>query len=139
MHRGYALRVDASPREHVGRPGRDQPARSRTPFELLESKLHPPSARSGIVLRPALVNRLLASQTAPIICVVAPPGYGKTTLLAQWAERQSERVDWVSVDRHDNDPVVLLTYLAVALGRIQPIDPGVFQTALLRWPWTVGG
>ena len=58
----------------------------------------------------------------------APPGYGKTILLAQWAERRSGPVAWVSLDRRDNDPVVLLSYLAVALDRVQPIDPGVFQT-----------
>jgi LuxR family transcriptional regulator, maltose regulon positive regulatory protein len=34
-------------------------------------------------------------------------------------------VGWVTVDQRDNDPVVLLTYLAVALDRIEPIDPGV--------------
>jgi LuxR family transcriptional regulator, maltose regulon positive regulatory protein len=34
---------------------------------------------------------------------------------------------WVSVDRRDNDPVVLLTYIAAALDRVEPVDPGVFQ------------
>jgi LuxR family maltose regulon positive regulatory protein len=97
------------------------------PFDLVESKLHPPSARPGIVARTALVERLLASQAAPFVCVVAPAGYGKTTVLAQWAERTGRRVAWVSVDRHDNDPVVLLTYIAVALDRVEPIDPDVFQ------------
>jgi LuxR family transcriptional regulator, maltose regulon positive regulatory protein len=96
-------------------------------FELVESKLHPPSARPGIVPRTVLVEQLLASQTSPIIGVVAPAGYGKTTLLAQWAARTRGRVAWVSVDRPDNDPVVLLTYLAVALDRVEPIDPTVFQ------------
>ena len=57
-------------------------------FELEKSKLHPPSARPGIVPRTVLVERLLASDAAPIICVVAPAGYGKTTALAQWAERK---------------------------------------------------
>jgi LuxR family maltose regulon positive regulatory protein len=97
------------------------------PFDLVESKLHPPSARPGIVARTALVERLLASPTTPFVCVVAPAGYGKTTLLAQWAERTGRRVAWVSVDRRDNDPVILLTYIAVALARVEPIDPGVFQ------------
>jgi LuxR family maltose regulon positive regulatory protein len=72
-------------------------------------------------------RRLLVSHAAPFVCVVAPAGYGKTTLLGQWAERTRRRVAWVSVDRRDNDPVVLLTYLAVALDRVEPIDPGVFQ------------
>jgi LuxR family maltose regulon positive regulatory protein len=93
----------------------------------MESKLHPPSPRPGIVPRTALVERLLASQAAPFVCVVAAAGYGKTTLLGQWAERTGLPVAWVSVDRHDNDPVVLLTYLAAGLDRAEPIDPEVFQ------------
>ena len=95
-------------------------------FAISESKLHAPVARPGIVARPRLVDRLLASN-APVISVVAPPGYGKTTVLAQWAERKGPAVGWVSVDDHDNDPAVLLTYIAVALDRIERISPTVFR------------
>jgi LuxR family transcriptional regulator, maltose regulon positive regulatory protein len=105
--------------------GRDHGTVPRLAFELLESKFHPPAARPGIVARTALVSRLAAAQ-APVITIVAPPGYGKTTLLAQWAERVWPRVAWVSCDDRDNDPVVLLSALAVALDRIEPIDPAVF-------------
>jgi LuxR family transcriptional regulator, maltose regulon positive regulatory protein len=97
------------------------------PDQLLEWKLRVPSARPGIVPRAALVERLLASPAVPVVCVVAPPGYGKSTLLSQWVDRTGRRVGWVSVDRRDNDLVVLLTYLAVALDRTEPIDPAVFE------------
>jgi LuxR family maltose regulon positive regulatory protein len=80
-----------------------------------------------MVPRTALLERLLATPTR-LICVAAPSGYGKTTLLAQWAERRAGRVAWVSLDRRDNDPVVLLRYLATALDRVQPIDPAAFRT-----------
>ena len=105
--------------------GGDHGTAPKLAFELLESKFHPPVARPGIVARTALVNRLAAAQ-APVIAIVAPPGYGKTTLLAQWAERVWPRVAWISCDDGDNDPVVLLSALAVALDRIEPIDPAVF-------------
>lgn len=105
--------------------GADHRTAPRLAFELLESKFHPPTARPGIVARTALVDRLATAQ-APVITIVAPPGYGKTTLLAQWAERVWPRVAWVSCDDGDNDPVVLLSALAVALDRIEPIDPSVF-------------
>jgi LuxR family maltose regulon positive regulatory protein len=94
-------------------------------FELLESKFHPPTPRPGIVARAAMVDRL-ATARAQVVTVVAPPGYGKTTLLAQWAERVGARVAWVSCDDGDNDPVVLLSALAVALDRIEPVDQTIF-------------
>ncbi len=97
-------------------------------FELLESKLHAPAARPGIVARDLLVNRLANGRATPLICVVAPPGYGKSTLLAQWAARRQPRVGWVSLDDRDNDPAVLLTYVAEAVNRIEPIGTGVFGT-----------
>ncbi|MGO8890407.1 MAG: AAA family ATPase [Streptosporangiaceae bacterium] len=63
----------------------------------------------------------------PIVSVVAPPGYGKTTLLSQWAERNGQAFAWVSVDEEDNDPKVLLTYVAEALDAVEAIDGRVFD------------
>jgi LuxR family maltose regulon positive regulatory protein len=80
-----------------------------------------------MVVRTGLVDRLLASGSVPLVCVVGPAGYGKTTLLAQWADREPRPVAWISVDQRDNDPAVLLRYLGVALDRIEPIDPRVVQ------------
>jgi len=100
-------------------------AAPRPGFLLPESKFHPPAARTGIATRTALLERLAATR-APVITVTAPPGYGKTTLLAQWAERIGSRAAWLSCDDGDNDPVVLLTAIAVALDRIGPVDPAIF-------------
>ena len=55
-----------------------------------------------------------------MITVVAPAGYGKSTLLAQWAASRIPRVSWITIDEHDNDPAVLLAYLTAALDRIDP-------------------
>jgi len=96
-------------------------------FALDESKLHAPQPREGIITRAGLVQRL-ESQPRGTISVVAPAGYGKTTVLAQWAARQQPRVGWVSLDDRDNDPAVLLTYLAVALRRVEAIDPTAFRS-----------
>ena len=60
--------------------------------QILESKLRRPRVRPGIVPRAALVDRPLASHQVPVVCVVAPAGYGKTTLLSQWAEQRTHRV-----------------------------------------------
>jgi LuxR family transcriptional regulator, maltose regulon positive regulatory protein len=111
----------------AAKPAGDLPSWAGSSFELVESKLHPPPGRPGIVDRVGLVDRLLASHAVPVVCVVAPAGYGKTTLLAQWAQRTAHRVSWVSVDHRDNDPAVLLTYLAVALDRVEPIAPRIVR------------
>ena len=100
-------------------------------FELLAAKFGPPPVRPGLVARTRLLERLErvgdgAAPAAPVVCVVAPPGYGKTTLLAQWAWQGGRQVAWISVDRRDNDPMLLLTYLAEAIDRIEPIDRRIF-------------
>ena len=125
----YALGVSTrAPGRHPGISGRSDRPSPKPAFELSEPKLHAPVARPGIVARNALVDRLAAADAPPVIAVVAPPGYGKTTLLAQWAERRQPRAGWVSADDRDNDPAVLLTHIAVAVDRIEPIDPAVFRT-----------
>jgi len=47
--------------------------------------------------------------------------------LSQWAERNGQSFAWVSVDDRDNDPKVLLTYVAEALNAVEPIDDRVFD------------
>jgi LuxR family transcriptional regulator, maltose regulon positive regulatory protein len=79
------------------------------------------------VPRPCLIERLRRDGACPIVSVVAPPGYGKTTLLAQWAERNGQPFAWVSVDEADNDPKVLLSYVAEALDAVEPIGERVFD------------
>ncbi len=98
------------------------------PFELLETKLRPPHLGEHSILRTRIAERLDDLDGPPIVVACAAAGYGKTTALTQWAaSRAQPGVAWVSVDAHDDDPVVLLTYIAVALDRIAPVDTGVFE------------
>ena len=115
--------IDGDARE---RSGRSYP-RSGAVLDLVASKLRRPLARPGTVLRLPLVERLARPDPRPIVSVVAPSGYGKTTLLAQWAERNGQSFAWVSVDENDNDPKVLLTYVAEALNAVQPVGERVFD------------
>jgi LuxR family maltose regulon positive regulatory protein len=101
-------------------------------FPLLESKLAPALGRPGIVSRANLLDWLEASAATPVVAVCAPAGFGKTVLAAEWAQRDRRPFVWLSIDRHDNDPAVLLTYLAVGLDRVEPIDPGVFRALTSR-------
>ncbi|MGZ4354829.1 MAG: hypothetical protein ACXVZ4_14940, partial [Gaiellaceae bacterium] len=50
----------------------------------------------GVVARTALVSRLCAATDATVVAIVAPAGYGKTTLLGQWAERDQRPCTWLS-------------------------------------------
>ncbi len=102
------------------------------PFDIVEAKLRAPVLRPGTISRTALVNRLRAARAFPVVTVVAAAGYGKSTVLAQWAERDSRPVAWVSLDEGDNDPVVFLRHVATALDRVEPLDAGVLDA--LRSP-----
>jgi len=74
-----------------------------------------------------LMERLAQADLPPIVSVVAPSGFGKTTLLSQWAERDGLPFAWVAVEEADNDPKVLLSRIAQAVDAIEPIDRRVFD------------
>src|SRR5947209_11873292 len=92
-------------------PGRAQHA-TRAQFDLMASKLRRPVVRPGTVPRRSLIDRLAKDDVRPVVSVVAPSGYGKTTLLSQWAGLDRQSFAWVSLDDRDNDPKVLLSYVA---------------------------
>jgi ATP/maltotriose-dependent transcriptional regulator MalT len=87
---------------------------------LLGTKLGVPRLRSSTIERTGLLARL-ASHGGPVV-VVAPPGFGKSTLLRQWRQAAERPLAWVSLDAGDNDPVLLWNYVVAAL---QAIEPGV--------------
>jgi ATP/maltotriose-dependent transcriptional regulator MalT len=64
-------------------------------FDLVAPRLRRPLLRPGTVRRSSLIARL-ARDAGPIVSVAAPAGYGKTTLLSQWAERDGRAFAWVS-------------------------------------------
>jgi LuxR family maltose regulon positive regulatory protein len=99
---------------------------SKQGFEVTEAKLFRPPIRPGIVRRNVLVDRLRVSN-ASVVSITAPAGYGKTTLLAEWAERDRRPFAWVSIDEADGDPVVFLGHVVTALDRIETIEPRVFE------------
>jgi ATP/maltotriose-dependent transcriptional regulator MalT len=77
-----------------------------------EHKLRAPLMQECAVVRDPLLNRLKAS-SQPVVTIVAPAGYGKTTLLGQWAGR-TPPADFVRLDCDDNDPTVLLASREIA-------------------------
>jgi LuxR family maltose regulon positive regulatory protein len=89
---------------------------------LIEAKTMIPILRSGLVERKALVAQLEGSGDFSVVSVGAPAGYGKTTVLAQWAESDLRPFAWLTLDERDNDPVLLLRYVVASLERAGLVD-----------------
>jgi LuxR family maltose regulon positive regulatory protein len=88
---------------------------------VLETKLTRPPVRSKHLPRPSLLATLDAAASRKLTLLAAPPGFGKSTLLAEWAAAQAAaRVAWLSLDESDNDPARFFTYVASALQRGAP-------------------
>jgi len=100
---------------------------------LLTTKLYIPPPRADIVSRPRLIERLNDGLHRKLTLISAPAGFGKTTLLSEWAsQRVSESASgrtatWLSIDEGDNDPAHFLAYLIAAL---QTIEENIGRDAL---------
>ncbi len=105
----------------------------RTGVLPLASRLRPPRAHLDLVVRDALVERL-GQAGAPLVLVTAPAGYGKTTLLAQWVERDARPAAWLQLAGLHDDPVAFLSYLTTALSSICDVDDRVLDLLQTREP-----
>lgn len=91
---------------------------------LLATKLHVPAIGARLVHRDSLLDALSVARSRKLTLLSAPAGWGKTTVLAQWAlgAGEDERFGWLSLDSSDNDPVWFWMYVVAAL---QQVSPGV--------------
>lgn len=98
---------------------------------LLQTKLHPPLVRPNLVPRPRLLNKINADGHSVLTLVVAPAGFGKTTLAAYGLEQGSadgaQQAAWVSLDEADSDPTRFAHYVIAAL---QTAAPDIGHSAL---------
>ena len=105
------------------RPG-TQPNGAANP--RMAVKIGPPAIRERVVARRVLLQRL-HNATQQVVVLEAPAGYGKTTLIGEWALQDDRPFAWLSLDERDNDPVTLLAYLRKALDAVVPMDPDVLE------------
>src|SRR5262252_297531 len=98
---------------------------------LVATKFHVP--RAGFVPRPRLLARLAQGVDRGLTVVCTPAGFGKTTLLGDWARRSRRPAAWLSLDTGDNDPARFWRYVAAALNRARPGTCAPLE-ALLRGP-----
>jgi LuxR family maltose regulon positive regulatory protein len=105
-------------------------------LSLLTTKLYIPRVRPELVPRQRLIEQLNAGLHRKLTLISAPAGFGKTTLLSEWAvgamhvspqPASSRQVAWVSLDEGDNDPVRFWAYFVAAL---QTVGPSVGEGVL---------
>ena len=82
----------------------------------LDAKFSIPQPRLGDISRAKLIETARSSGCRAV-GVTAPAGYGKSAFLAEWARAEDRPVGWVSIDRFDDDPAMLLASLTTAYRR----------------------
>ena len=105
---------------------------------LLRTKLHWPRSAHAIVRRTALIQRIEQGIEGDLTSIIAPAGYGKTTLAAEWARRTRRRVAWLTLDEYDNELSAFLAYTVAAVRTLYPDacpdTYGLLATATLPAP-----
>lgn len=97
------------------------------PSKILSTKLFSSPAKNNLVFRAELNARLEQGLRGPLTTVVAPPGFGKTTLLTTaFADGNIKRVAWFSLDEDDGEIVRFFSYI---IASIRTLEPDSFQSA----------
>lgn len=94
-------------------------------MSLLETKFHPPPLASRSVARPRLLKQMGPATQTRLRVLVAPAGFGKTTLVQQWLAEQALPYGWFTIDRMDDIPVRFMEYFVEALQRSTDLDIAV--------------
>jgi LuxR family maltose regulon positive regulatory protein len=103
---------------------------------LLATKLHRPHPTANLVARPRLTQRLDEGlrNGHRLFLVVAPAGYGKTTLVTDWLGQTGIPSAWLSLDEADNDALRFFTYVVTTLQKT--LGPKLTQPLPEAFPMT---
>lgn len=88
---------------------------------IIETKLHIPETTGHLINRSHLFKRLDQNLHKKMTLIVAPAGYGKSTLLSEWTKTLHINTSWVSLDINDNDPVRFWSHLIKSLNQSYPL------------------
>jgi len=131
------MAVEPSPRTSVAATGRLRSARSSPACAGEIFRRRPRSALTAdTVARPRLVARL-AGSAAPLALIVAPAGFGKSTLLTQWAQSDPRPFAWLPAVEALNDPAILAAAVDAGLrvsGTDVPVVLAIDDAQTLRAP-----
>jgi ATP/maltotriose-dependent transcriptional regulator MalT/two-component SAPR family response regulator len=87
---------------------------------VTRTKINLPSRRSDLLSRPRLLEILYNLLDYRLIILAAPAGYGKTSLLIDFAHQDDLPVCWYSLDIYDRDPLRFITYFIAAVSQRFP-------------------
>jgi LuxR family transcriptional regulator, maltose regulon positive regulatory protein len=88
--------------------------------------------RPGLVARERLLGRLAAGAQAPLVLLVAPAGYGKTTTLVEWAEQDERPFAWLEPGGRTRDTAGFVAAVAQALEELTPGAPSLARRPARR-------
>src|SRR6266511_1146464 len=94
---------------------------------LLATKIGIPTIRPDLLPRSHLIGRLEEATSRDVVLLSTPAGFGKTTLLASWANSTERPLTWLSLDPDDNDPERFWRYIVAAVERVHK---GIGEQAL---------
>lgn len=94
--------------------------RDRVGSTVVRARWRPPQLGEIFVRRERLERMLDTGVRGPLTLIVAPAGYGKTSLIASWAERAALPVAWLAVAEDDRDPRTLIAHMLTAMQTAAP-------------------
>ena len=100
-------------------------ARASVYAEADDWRLRPPQPVARQLQRVRLVEPLVASGDVRVVVVSAPAGYGKSTVLRQWSDRDPRPFLWLRCDLSDADPVLFVRRVAVTVDRQIPLSDDI--------------
>jgi LuxR family maltose regulon positive regulatory protein len=86
-----------------------------------------PLFHKGLIERPRLLSKLNDGRDVPVVTLVAPPGYGKTSLLAEWAAQDSRASVWLACEDWHADPLAFLRALIASFEEVEPFDAALVR------------
>jgi LuxR family transcriptional regulator, maltose regulon positive regulatory protein len=95
------------------------------PDDLLVTKLNIPSPHFKVMQRSRLTKYFAQNESIPLITVVAPAGYGKTTFISDSLTNLKEeawRIVWLSLDSQDNSAIRFWSYIIAGINRETSIN-----------------
>jgi LuxR family maltose regulon positive regulatory protein len=102
---------------------------------ILRTKLHQLQLTAELVDRERLIKAMTRAHEVPLTLVSAPAGYGKSVLVAQWAEQSDSPVAWLSLDASDSELRAFLLYFVAAVDTVLPGACEATRDLLAAGPW----